>query len=407
MQRKRFLILTGMICSILLVVGLFFMAACAAPTTTPTPEAKTLRIGGLFSLSGWFSPFDLVGVDIAEITRDIINEQGGIVVDGQPYMIELVVEDCQSTFDGVAAACNKLVYDEDIKFIISPSAYFTSPTTPICEPNKVLRVQMFNVLLPDELGPNTPYAFLCNNGAVEHNLGLVDYLKGYQPGIKTVVGLVPEEQMQNVWPLVKKWLNERGINTVGEPVVYSSAETVDWTPIATKCIATGADAVYNTSAIAQHMGPMLKSMREQGSDMFLATVLGCSPVEVMNISGQEAATNFACVGLIPFPPEAPPLMKEIMTRYYDKRGLEAGIHMEPANCLWMLKQAIEKAQSLDTTVVRDTWEKMETFDSPFGTAHLGGLQTYGIKHAVPAPETVGVLEDHEVEWGAWVPVIDP
>jgi ABC-type branched-subunit amino acid transport system substrate-binding protein len=407
MAKNKLLTLIVSICLVLLFVGLSLVAACAAPTPTPTPEAKTLRIGALFSLTGWFSPFDTISNDIAEITRDIINEQGGVVVNGQPYKIELIVEDFKSTMDGVTAGANKLVYDEGVKFMISPSAYFTAATAPICEPNKVLRVQMFNAYLPGELDNSTTYAFLCNNGAVEQNIAAITYMAQTYPNIKTVCSVSPVEAVDGILPVAEKILKEHGITLIGEPITFVSSETVDFTALATKAIHSEADAIYFCMGLVTHAGPLLKSVREQGSDMYIGATIGASAVEIMRISGEEAATNFSTVGLMPYPPNAPPLMTEIMDRYYAKRGLEAGIQLESANCLWELKQAIEKAQSFDTTVVRDTWEKMETFDSPFGTAHLGGLETYGIKHAVSHPDTISILDNHEVKFGSWVDVRVP
>ena len=405
MGRKK--TLTSIVCIALVVMlaGVLMMPA-QGTAKAKAGEGKTLKIGAIIALSGWFSPFGLVAKDIAEITRDIINERGGIVVKGEHYMVELLIEDYGSTFPGVTAATNKLVYDKGVKYLMTPSAFFTPPTTAIAEPNKVLRVQTFNVFSPDELSKDTPYAFLCNDGSLEHNIALVKYLKDNHPEIKSVTVVLPENNLAKLWPEVKKMLENAGIEVIGKPISFLD-EIVDWTPIAAKAIAAKSDAVYNSSALALHMGALLKSMREQGSDKFLAVVIGTSPTSVMAVSGKEAAYNFAAVGLVPFPPDAPPLMTEIMKRFYANHGLDSGFTLQPANCLWMLKQAIEKAQSLDTTVVRDTWEKMETFDSPFGTSYLGGLKTYGIKHAVPHPNAISVLENGEAKFGAWVEVRVP
>jgi ABC-type branched-subunit amino acid transport system substrate-binding protein len=164
-MRKRKLL--SVVCGIILVLmlaSLPFMTACKGEA----PEAKTLRIGALLALSGWGSPFDLISNDLAEITRDIINEDGGIVVDGDQYMIELVIEDYKSSLDGITASARKLVFDENIKFMIGPSFFFSSATAPICEPNKVIRAIMFNTLSPGELDVSAQYGFLCDNATVEH-----------------------------------------------------------------------------------------------------------------------------------------------------------------------------------------------------------------------------------------------
>jgi hypothetical protein len=64
-------------------------------------------------------------------------------------------------------------------------------------------------------------------------------------------------------------------------------------------------------------------------------------------------------------------------------------------------QAIEAAQSLDPTVVKDTWEKMKSIETPYGTGKMGGLNTYGINHSVSAPMPLVSLKDGEVVWVKW------
>jgi branched-chain amino acid transport system substrate-binding protein len=402
MRKRKLLIQVSSICLILSLVSVCFIAACKSPA----PEPKTLRIGAIFALSGWLSPFDTISNGVAEVTRDIINEQGGVVVNGEHYNIELVVEDSKSTMDGVTAAANKLVYDEGVKFIVGPSFFFSVATAPICEPNKVISALMFNTLSPGELDANSQYAFLCNNATIEHAICAMDYLQQAYPQVKTVCVATPQSSMQFVDPVVRKMLTDRGYTIIGDTIPFAD-DLVDFTPIASKCIASGADAIYDQNALVTHMGPLLKSLREQGSNMLLASTLNVDASEVLAICGEAAATNFFTQGLMPYPPDTPPLMKEIMDRYYAQYGSEAGIHMQTPNCLFILKQVIEKAQSFDTTVIKDTWETMDTFDTAYGTGHLGGLETYGIKHAISHPDMTQVLDNGEVKFGAWEDVRVP
>ena len=94
--------------------------------TALAEEGKTLRIGVLVCLTGWFSTFDTLEWEEAQLARDMLNERGGITINGQKYAIELIAEDCKSTVDGVVAAANKLVYDHKVKFIAGPAAFFSA-----------------------------------------------------------------------------------------------------------------------------------------------------------------------------------------------------------------------------------------------------------------------------------------
>ena len=106
---------------IILVVGLIVvpaMTTCQAATTPKTSEAKTLNIGMLLSVTGFFSAREIPDYNETQIAADLMNEKGGITVSGQKYLVKLILEDCKTTMDGVTAAANRLVYDKKIKFII-------------------------------------------------------------------------------------------------------------------------------------------------------------------------------------------------------------------------------------------------------------------------------------------------
>jgi len=389
MKRKNLLL--G---SVIVIVMMVVFPSFAASAT------KTVRIGGLFALSGWFSSFDILQWEEAQLARDMINEDGGIVVKGEHYMIELIAEDFKSTTDGVVAGANKLVYDKNVKFMISPSAFFSGAATDICEPNKVLRGICFILGTPQELGPDTKYAFLCHNASVEHALTAITYLKQAYPKVKKVAFVIPDDGIQDfVFPQIKKLLTERGIT-------YPN-EMVDFSPIAAKVVATKADALFMQNGLVPHAGNILKRLREMGSELPYAASISANVKDIKTIAGEAASTNFFTIGPMIGAPDTPPLMAEILRRLTDKYGTERSIHMQPINVLYIMKQAIEAAQSFDTAVVRDTWEKMETFETPYGIGHLGGLKTYGIKHAVSHPDIIQVLDKGEPKFGAWVDIQVP
>ena len=127
---------------VILALLLITIPVSSASTKEKSP-AKTLRIGALICLTGWFSTFDTLEWEEAQLARDMLNERGGITIKGQKYLIELIAEDCKSTADGVVAAANKLVYDEKVKFIAGPAAFFSAAAKEVCEPEKVLRATAF------------------------------------------------------------------------------------------------------------------------------------------------------------------------------------------------------------------------------------------------------------------------
>jgi ABC-type branched-subunit amino acid transport system substrate-binding protein len=92
---------------LLAVVLLPLMSAC----TQEPAEAKTLKIGLVTSVTGPLAPGLKSMYDAAKPTQDLMNQKGGITVNGQQYLIEIVVEDDKSSPPDAVAAANKLIQD--------------------------------------------------------------------------------------------------------------------------------------------------------------------------------------------------------------------------------------------------------------------------------------------------------
>ena len=99
--------------------------------------------------------------------------------------------------------------------------------------------------------------------------------------------------------------------------------------------------------------------------------------------------------------EMTPMIKEIAKRGKAKYGRTSPTHVWGWSPSWCLVQAIEAAQSLDPTMVKNSWEKMASIQTPYGTGKMGGKKTYGINHSVSAPMPLVSIKDGEVVWVKW------
>jgi len=403
MKKKKLLVL----CSISLAIMLAVFPSISA-SKTPTPEVKTLRIGVLVCLTGWFSTFDTLEWEEAQVARDMLNEKGGITIDGQKYLIELIAEDCKSTNEGVVAATTKLVYDKKVKFIAGPAAFFSAAANQITEPNKVLRTSAFTCMTPEEFGPKTPYTFLCHNATMEHAIVGVTALKQVFPKAKKVDFVTAEAggTVPFCDPPIRKLLEENGYSVVGKTIVYPD-EMADFSPIAAKLATSGSDAVFWGNGLPEHVGKALKGLRELGYNKPVVFMSSASPEDVKRIAGEAASTYFATTGITLGMPDTPPIMAEMQNRLIAKYGAERSIHLQIVNCIWAMAEAIRHAQSLDPTVVRDTWEKLDTIETPYGTGYISGLETYGIRHALSHPEPYLLLDNGVAKFGGWADVRVP
>lgn len=395
---------SSLIAIIVLVVTMALLPVIIAGQASAKSDVKTLRIGMLLSVTGFFTVREVPDMNQTKFAADMINEQGGITVKGEKYRVELIVEDCKSAMDGVTAAANRLVYDKKVKFIIGPTAFFAAAAGPVCDPNKVLRVITWCVNTPGEVDGSTPYAFLGGNGSVLTSTAATKYLKQTYPNVKKVAIVTPDDgAVPYVIPIAKKLLAAQGISVVGDIIPYPVIMQ-DYSPIVAKLNAIKeADAIFMQNGLVPHMGAIVKGLREAGNYKPYAASLPARIGQVMTIAGEEAMKDIFTIAYTPNDPNMPPVAKEIINRTVAEFGAGYQLEMSGPNCLWILKGVIEAAQSLDPTVVKEKWESMDQIETIFGPAKICGDKTFGIKHHVVAsPQPIQILKDGVESCAGWV-----
>jgi ABC-type branched-subunit amino acid transport system substrate-binding protein len=406
MERKKSLTVVVCIGLVLMLASMLVLPAQGA-AQTKGGKAKTLKIGVLASLSGWFSGYDTAQWGECQAVAEIWNEKGGLKIKGEQYKIELLVEDNKSTLDGVTASCNKLIFDDGVKFLAGPAAFFALAATAVCEPAKVLRVLGYATCQPGEVDAKTPYAFLGKSGTMEHGRAALTYMKQLYPNVKKVVFLHPDDgAIPYLNDRVKKMLAGGGIEMLGDTIGFNN-ETEDFSPIAAKVLERKPDAVFVINGLAQHYGALLKLLRSGGWNKPYCAGGSISALEILTIAGKAAATDFFSATFLPGNPGNPPAMEQVAKKLI-KPGEERALHLETPNGLWCLLYAIQDAQSLDPTEVRNHWEKMDTIPGTlWGIGKIGGKETYGIRHIVATPVPYSRLMNGKLVFGRCVETISP
>ena len=85
-----------------------------------------------------------------------------------------------------------------------------------------------------------------------------------------------------------------------------------------------------------------------------------------------------------------------------KSDIDALMQANNFDALWVMVQAIEAANSLDTTEVAKTWENMTSFKVLEGEGTMGGLQTYGVNHQGVLPFAITKIMGDKMELVKWV-----
>jgi ABC-type branched-subunit amino acid transport system substrate-binding protein len=387
---KKFLLIPLVV---ILISGLI-LVGCAKPAPEepvpeepvpeePAPEepepVKTLRIGLINDLSGFLSAYMILERDYTEIMAQMINDGGGITIQGEKYNIELIVEDSQTSVDGAMAATNKLVYDHQVKYIIGGIAFENKAITPICEQNKVFRIIFYATTDPTEVSSDTPYTFVGVCSAVEQDIAVATAARKEFPDVKNIVLTTADDGTQYYSvPVLLPTLDRLGFTVLndGEPVLFPN-EMQDFTPIADKINLLKPDGVIIINAHPAAVTGITKGLRALGN--MAPVCCHAFPGDIstfIDIIGPAGSTNFLTLNWTRDDPDSPPLFKELESKCPPDKPID---FTQPAD-LHVLAQVIQKADSLDVDVVKATWESMESIEGLFGHTVFCGDQTFGLKH---------------------------
>ena len=151
------------------------------------------------------------------------------------------------------------------------------------------------------------------------------------------------------------------------------------------------------------IGGVLKALRENGYNKPVIGLHYSQAKDVMEVAGKEASDNYFIHGINVDTPEKTDIIKWILDRGKARYGHErVAFLIEGFDSVFVLVQAIEKAQSLDPDDVKKAWEKMDDIKTAYGPAHMGGKETYGLRHAVVGPRSIEGLEKGEVKSFGWI-----
>jgi branched-chain amino acid transport system substrate-binding protein len=387
-RQKLLMIMTTAAAIILVFVGLAMSA----------PKPEVLKIGMLAGLTGPGSQMQMAARDFTLMCQDWINREGGITIKGKKYQIQCIVEDTKSSTAGSVTAATKLIFQDQVKFIIGGFVpVMVDAVAAVTEQNKVLYVaSMSDVVHPDRL-----LSFVGNYSYASPLAGLYDAMLRLYPRVK-VIGYIVEDEpgARAVANLSQNIAKARGLEVLEQQL--HPWESTEYYPEWTKVLSQKPDAVDNGLKMPNNTAACVKQGREQGFKGPMFASISGDPRLLLNMIGKDLATDFLWASLDVYGPAAPPKMKEIVKLWSDTHKQPCDLDGVSAwDLLWVLAQAIEKAQSLDPVEVAKTFEKTDTFDTSRGTAKMGGAKTFGINHMVFRPCPVSRLKNGKIEFIRW------
>ena len=389
---KKLLSLVLFSCALLmLLLSVAFVCANQAAA-----ETKTFKIGQITSVTGPMGATMKAGLEAVKPAQDFLNQRGGITVQGQKYLIEIVTEDDQSTPPGGIAAINKLMQG-GVKFVIAPQfAPINMAIARIAEEAKVFRMKSMGIG-KDEIGPTTRYMFYGTATTLSIPV-CYDFLVKNYPKAKRIAIICPDDPgIRTNIEVAEKEARKRGLDIVFEEAFRVGTE--DFYPTLTKAFEKKPDAIDMVVSIAPWAAGLINQSRELGfAGPVFAPMLG--EISILNsLLDRKNAHDVFHGGAYVLSPKMTPMMKEY--RAIVEKDLKTTFTMDNTvilEGLYPLLQGIEKAQSFDTDKVVAAMESMRTVDTIYGPGRVGGQELFGINHVIYRPPMISRIMNGQIEF---------
>ena len=379
-----------------IVIGIFLFALVSIAWA----GTKELKVGCSLSLTGPAAGLMIPVEKGIKLQAERINEKGGIKVGKDNYLIKLIIEDDAWKAAVGRAAAEKLVYRDKVKFILGAwCSTATQAMASITEPNKVLNlIGSYSV---KSIGTSLKYKFRVLSTPGEMAVPVATWLVKAHPEIKRVA--IVGENNEFGWSSASDYqygFKEAGLEIVARE--YHPVGMTDFSPFLTRVLAKNPQMIEMNSP-TQSVALIIKQSREMGYKGLLMSSIHNNSSELLSVAGPKFCEGYIdCWANV----TATDKIKEYVARYKKKYGRWEGGAVIGWNYLPVLVQAIEKAQSIDPTVVRDVMANMG-FDCLEGRAIWGGQARYGCKRQLLTPIFICDLHNGEERFLSMSPGEEP
>jgi len=370
-------------------------AAWAAAPRVATSATKTVKIGFLAPLTGEVAAWGLPGLYGCQIWAEWVNEAGGIRIGGDNYNVEFVSYDNEYAPEKARTGASKLIFEDDVKFIMM----LGGDTWPAVQPIANRRKMLVSTLLPSDLSPDTPYLLAPCEVHPIYNVTGVWWLAENKPNVKTAVICAQDDSLGR--PSVATYLaafEAHGIEVLD--TIFFDISTTDFAPVMTSMLSKNPDILCFDTAYADFVHPLCEQAYQQGFDKQIISCTADFYDKIVEKTSKEFMEGF----IFQFPDfDDSALNKSFINfqrpndfyREYVKRwpGEWSAVSWEYPSIMDLWKAAAEKAGSVEPMDVLQAMKAGGTGKHAFGEARWWGEELFGIDNALVGNWPVVVIED--------------
>ena len=395
MLKKISLIILVLCISLALITSCTTPSPTSQPTSTPTdlPVGEPVKLGMGNPMSGPCAPIGKVFADGMQVWADVVNENGGIVVEGERHMVDYRVYDnvCWVPSEH-RTAYEKMILQDGVKFSVqSWGDAMLRAIKDVVQENEHLAF----VWGSGWLHPDYPYLMGTMTGGPDYIIAVVKHWQDQNPGKKRLALLMAD----NPQSLTESWYVEIASKVMGFEIVYNKfhpEDTVDYMPVMQAILDTNPDAIFMGSSEGWQglAGEAARDLGYTGDWITEALYKQEYSEDVWNdyMSSLNVYSTYANYASDPkglLPPVTKEIYQEFQSRFPDQWVTPCSESIEAAE---FFKYAVETANSLDPEVVMTKMYAMDLVEHPvWGPSVWGGEGRFGAKHHLITPVGVNKL----------------
>ena len=335
-------------------------------------SAKDLVIGINTPLSGAAAPTGLGLLRALELATEDINATGGIKVGKDTYTIKLITYENKYDAKEAVAAVNKLIYNDKVKYIATTGGTCVIAVNPLITENKIFHIG-YTYGGKKATNPNAPYTFRSIMEPIQGHSALFPWIV-QKYNLKSIAltstddetGLIQAEDAETVAKKIGLTITDK---------VFAPRGTPDFTPMLTKLIAKKPQAI-DFGAWAGSDGPLVCKQAKE---------LGYTGVMIFSYSQSIPTFEKVAAGFMDgvlfygiFATDPTLLATKVAKRYEEKYKQKFDpLVWRNSDVLYVVKKAIETAEIIDPTAVKNAMPKVQ-IDGVFGRTRIGGKSYYGL-----------------------------
>jgi len=338
---------------------------------------KTIKIGGAVPLSG---PVAYWGISTMQGFVDgaaVINDAGGIVINGEPHMLEIINYDTKGETADARAATLRLVEQDKVKYVYSQAAASTVGMLQVTEPAGVLSIVACWGYLK-LFGKDYPLHFRAEMSDYEQGFAYIPFMQEHygKDSLKSAAFIGPDDQDgKDCNYSYQRLMKYYSIEDKGSE--YFNWEDTDFYPIVAKTLRTTPDFIVTSPTPPGITGSIVKAARELGYKGPIASPAASETKTILEVVG-ELATDVVLpvTNVDPTTPSQVAIRDRFMKRFGDFNALAGNYSW----WIYSLKAAFEAAGTADDPkAVAEALGNVVLEDTYCGKVAWAGEKSFGVK----------------------------